>query len=235
MYMFRPTFIYFTGPDGNPVGVEGSLRDVSERIIAEEKIKASEQLLRKQNEEYAALNEELKKSNEQILLINSQFKIAKEKAEESDRLKSAFLANMSHEIRTPMNGIMGFSMMLADPSLQNQTREAYAKIITSSCDQLLHIVNDIIDISKIEAGQIDISQSSFDLRELLDEVISFYEPAAREKGIDLVFKPLSEVFSDKHQIISDRTKLRQVMDNLLSNAVKFTNSGKIIFRCELDR
>jgi len=221
------------GPEGNPVGVEGSLRDVSERIIAEEKLKASEQLLRKQNEEYAALNEELKRSNEQILLINSQFKIAKEKAEESDRLKSAFLANMSHEIRTPMNGIMGFSMMLADPSLQNQTREAYAKIITSSCDQLLHIVNDIIDISKIEAGQIDILQSAFDLRELLEEVISFYEPAAREKGIDLVVKPLSGVFSDNHQIITDRTKLRQVMHNLLSNAVKFTNSGKIVFSWEL--
>jgi PAS domain S-box-containing protein len=221
------------GPEGNPVGVEGSLRDVSERIIAEEKLKASEQLLRKQNEEYAALNEELKRSNEQILLINSQFKIAKEKAEESDRLKSAFLANMSHEIRTPMNGIMGFSMMLADPSLQNQTREAYAKIITSSCDQLLHIVNDIIDISKIEAGQIDILQSSFDLRELLEEVISFYEPAAREKGIDLVIKPLSEVFSNKKQIITDRTKLRQVLDNLLSNAVKFTDSGKIVFSWEL--
>jgi PAS domain S-box-containing protein len=222
-----------SGPDGNPVGVEGSLRDVSERILSQEKLKESEQLLRKQNEEYAALNEELKKSNEQILLINSQFKIAKEKAEESDHLKSAFLANMSHEIRTPMNGIMGFSMMLADSSLQDDTREAYIKIVNSSCDQLLHIVNDIIDISKIEAGQIDISQSSFDLRELLEEVISFYGPAAKEKGIDLMIEPLPEILSDNRRIISDHTKLRQVLDNLLSNAIKFTHSGRIVFRYKL--
>jgi PAS domain S-box-containing protein len=222
-----------TGPDGNPIGVEGSLRDVSERILSEEKLKASEQLLRKQNEEYAALNEELKKSNEQILLINSQFKIAKEKAEESDRLKSAFLANMSHEIRTPMNGIMGFSSMLADSSLQNDVRDAYVKIVNSSCDQLLHIVNDIIDISKIEAGQIDLSQTSFELKELFDEVISLYSPSAKEKGINLILEAFPEILSGRQKMLSDRTKLRQVLENLLSNAVKFTHSGKIVVRCGL--
>ena len=233
--MFLQTFICCCGQDGNPIGVEGSLRDVSERIHSQEKLQESEQLLRKQNEEYAALNEELRKSNEQILLINSQFKIAKEKAEESDRLKSAFLANMSHEIRTPMNGIMGFSMMLADSSLPNEIRDAYVKIVNSSCDQLLHIVNDIIDISKIEAGQIDLSLSPFDIIELFEEVITFYQPAAQEKGIDLSMVPLSEIQSGGRKILSDRTKLRQVLDNLLSNAVKFTHSGKIVFRYELTR
>jgi CheY-like chemotaxis protein len=190
-------------------------------------------LLRKQNEEYAALNEELRKSNEQILLINSQIKIAKEKAEGSDRLKSAFLANMSHEIRTPMNGIMGFSMMLTDSSLPNDVRDAYVKIVNSSCDQLLHIVNDIIDISKIEAGQIDLSLAPFDIIDLFEEVITFYQPSAHEKGIDLSMEPKSEIPSGSRKIISDRTKLRQILDNLLSNAVKFTHSGKIVFRYEL--
>jgi PAS domain S-box-containing protein len=354
------------GQDGKPSGVEGSLRDVTERIIAEEKIKASEKLLRIQNEEYISLNEELKKRNKQILLINkelqqgsdifmnirtglhiyhlenidddrtlrmiavnpaaerligmpakevlgktidesfpglrekgipadyanvvrtrtpkqfeeilysddrvlegafsfnafplpdncvgisfeniteqfkareaiiesnTQLKIAKEKAEESDRLKSAFLANMSHEIRTPMNGIMGFSMMLVDPMLPIEVRESYVKIINSSCDQLLHIVNDIIDISKIEAGQIDLSESSFDLKELLSEVSSFYTPVAREKGIDLIIYPLGGKLSDNGWIISDRIKIRQVLDNLLSNAVKFTHAGEITLKCDLE-
>ena len=204
--------------DGTPIGVEGSLRDVSERIIAEEKIKISEQLLREQNKVYASLNEEL----------NS----AKEKAEESDRLKSSFLANMSHEIRTPMNGILGFSTFLADPLLPTDVREAYVKIINTSCEQLLHIVNDIIDISKIEAGQIDLNESMFDLNELLKQVFLFYSPLAKEKGIELIIKPLSGSLSDDLKILSDRTKLRQVFDNLLSNAVKFTHSGKILLRCE---
>ena len=207
------------GPDGKPVGIEGSLRDVSERIVAEEKITASEKLLRQQNEEYVSLNEELK--------------AAKEKAEESDRLKSSFLANMSHEIRTPMNGILGFSTFLADPLLATDVREAYVKIINTSCEQLLHIVNDIIDISKIEAGQIDLTESMFDLNDLFSEVFLFYSPVAKEKGVELIIRPLAGRLSDNRRIISDRTKLRQILDNLLSNAVKFTHSGKIYLRCEV--
>lgn len=207
------------GPDGKPVGIEGSLRDVSERIVAEEKITASEKLLRQQNEEYVSLNEELK--------------AAKEKAEESDRLKSSFLANMSHEIRTPMNGILGFSTFLADPLLATDVREAYVKIINTSCEQLLHIVNDIIDISKIEAGQIDLTESMFDLNDLFSEVFLFYSPVAKEKGVELIIRPLAGRLSDNRRIISDRTKLRQILDNLLSNAVKFTHSGKIYLKCEV--
>ena len=208
-----------SGQDGKPVGIEGSLRDVSERIVTEEKIKASERLLRTQNEEYMALNEELKS--------------AKNKAEESDRLKSSFLANMSHEIRTPMNGILGFSTFLADPLLATDVREAYVKIINTSCEQLLHIVNDIIDISKIEAGQIDLTESMFDLNDLLKEVFLFYSPLARENKVEFSIRPFSGMLSDNTHIISDRTKLRQILDNLLSNAVKFTQSGKIILGCEM--
>ncbi|HEY5470849.1 MAG TPA: PAS domain S-box protein [Bacteroidales bacterium] len=207
------------GLNGKPVGIEGSLRDVSERVLAEEKIKASERLLRTQNEEYVSLNEELK--------------AAKEKAEESDRLKSSFLANMSHEIRTPMNGILGFSTFLADPLLATDIREAYVKIINTSCEQLLHIVNDIIDISKIEAGQIDLTESMFDLNDLFKEVFLFYSPVAKENKVELIIRPLTGRLSDIQSIISDRTKLRQILDNLLSNAVKFTHSGKIILRCEV--
>jgi PAS domain S-box-containing protein len=221
------------GPDGETTGVEGSLRDVSERIFAKEKLEESEHLLRRQNDEYAVLNEELKKRNEEILQINTKFKVAKEKAEESDRLKSAFLANMSHEIRTPMNGILGFSMLLGDPDLKEEDRESYFKIVSSSCDQLLHILNDIIDISKIEAGQIGLNESLFDLNELLKEAFAAYSHTARENGVELLLEPLTGILSSNPFITADRVKLRQVLDNLLSNAVKFTHSGSIILRCGL--
>jgi PAS domain S-box-containing protein len=205
------------GADGSPIGVEGSMRDVTQRFVTEEKLKATGKLLLKQNKQYIKLNEELK--------------IAKEKAEESDRLKTAFLANMSHEIRTPMNGIMGFSMMLADPGLTQTERDSYVKIVNSSCDQLLHIINDIIDISKIEAGQIDLAETTFDLNLLLGEILSFHSESVREKGIEMLSVPLSG-FDDSEIIIkSDRTKLRQILDNLISNAIKFTGSGKITLRC----
>ena len=206
------------GPDGKPFSIEGSLRDVSERFQAQEKIQESEQLLRKQNEEYAILTEELK--------------IARDKAEESDHLKSAFLANMSHEIRTPMNGIVGFSQMLGDPSLRKDEREAFIKIVNSSCEQLLHIINDIIDISKIEAGQVDFLESTFSIRELLEEVYSFFLPAAKEIKIELALDPVPADIEEN--IISDRTKIRQMLDNLMSNALKFTNSGRVVISCGLE-
>ena len=173
------------------------------------------------------------KAREVIIENNRQLKEAKEKAEESDRLKSSFLANLSHEIRTPMNGIMGFSMMLADTQLPMETRDSYLRIINSSCDQLLHIVNDIIEISKIEAGQIDVIESAFDLKTLLNELFNFYSSATRDKGVKLEIDHQRCNVNSGSWIISDRTKLRQIFDNLFSNAIKFTPSGRIILRCEL--
>jgi CheY-like chemotaxis protein len=129
---------------------------------------------------------------------------------------------------------MGFSMMLADPGLTKEERDSYVKIVNSSCDQLLHIINDIIDISKIEAGQIDLSESSFDLDLLLSEIMSFHSDSAREKGIDMVINPLLGFPDPEILIMSDRTKLRQILDNLLSNAIKFTMKGRITLRCNCD-
>jgi two-component system CheB/CheR fusion protein len=124
-------------------------QDISKRKQHEQTLIEHEELLKHQNEEYETLNEELTE-------LNNQLSKAKEKAEESDRLKSAFLANMSHEIRTPMNGIIGFADLINEPDIDNEKRKSYSEIIKNSCFQLLNIVNDIIDISKIETGQIEI-------------------------------------------------------------------------------
>ncbi|MFO7868428.1 MAG: PAS domain S-box protein [Bacteroidales bacterium] len=159
-------------------------------------------------------------------LIN-ELTIAKEKAEENDKLKSAFLANMSHEIRTPMNGIVGFSEFLKDPNLNFDMRKKYAHIIIESSKQLLHIVNDILDISRIESKTLNISHETCSMNDLCNEIYDFFAPSTQKKNID--FKLHTELPNNKAFINTDKSRIKQILTNLLSNAVKFTDSGYIIF------
>ncbi len=156
-----------------------------------------------------------------------ELKEAKEKAEESGRLKSAFLANMSHEIRTPLNGILGFANMLKKSELTDAKRDHYIDIIQEGGQRLLQIVNDVIDISKIEARQIKITESETCLNEVLNELFTFYKPLAKKNSIDLSLK--KTLSDNKSNILVDQTKLKQILQNLLSNAIKFTESGHIKF------
>jgi len=151
---------------------------------------------------------------------------AKETAEESDRLKSAFLANLSHEIRTPMNGIVGFSELLQYEGLTPDDRREYIRLIHQSSSQLLNIINDIIDLSKIESGQIDVHPRYFDIIQLGLELEEFFKNSANRKGIDLIY--VNKDWSDI-EVYNDEVKLRQVLTNLLSNAIKFTSKGKVEF------
>ncbi len=150
---------------------------------------------------------------------------AKERAEESDKLKTAFLANMSHEIRTPMNGIIGFSEMFLQPGLTDETRREYAKIVIESSQQLLSIVNNILDISRIEAGQVKIETEIVNIPGLIKDLYSFFEPRANDKAIMLVTQP--DKTNEAGNIYADKTKLTQILSNLLSNALKFTQTGHV--------
>ncbi len=161
----------------------------------------------------------------ELKLIQEDLIRAKEKAEESDRLKSAFLANMSHEIRTPMNGIVGFSQLLGIADLSEREKTDYTTIITESSQQLLRIVNDIIDISKIESGMIELHYETLDISHLLHDIVQFYKPLALEKGIELVSNV--SINETENIMYCDGTKLRQILDNLVSNALKFTKQGSI--------
>ncbi len=165
----------------------------------------------------------------------SELLISKNKAEESDRLKSAFLANMSHEIRTPMNGIIGFSELLTDTDISIPERDRYIRIINDNCQQLLHIINDIIDISKIEAGLIETEQVEFCLNDLMDSLAENYQVKAVTKGLTLNL--LKDLECNSCSIISDQPKLRQILENLLSNAIKFTQKGQVDFgyKCVNDK
>ncbi len=154
-------------------------------------------------------------------------KIAKERAEESDRLKSAFLANMSHEIRTPMNGILGFADLLKEPDLTGDEQKQYVAIIEKSGQRMLNIINDLIDISKIEAGQMELIVSEANINEQIYFLYTFFKPEAESKNIKLTYeKALSNSLAN---IITDRGKLYAILTNLLKNAIKFTSDGKIEF------
>ncbi|MGQ1891099.1 ATP-binding protein [Thermophagus sp. OGC60D27] len=156
-----------------------------------------------------------------------QLLIAKEKAEESDRLKSAFLANMSHEIRTPMNGIMGFADLLKDPLLSDDERNEYIEIIRRSGNRLLNIINDLINISKIESGQMGVNISETNINVQLDFLFSFFETETKQKNINLsLVKPLSDIQSI---VKTDKEKVYAILTNLIKNAIKFTDQGTIEF------
>ncbi|HAN76866.1 MAG TPA: hypothetical protein DCQ31_03350, partial [Bacteroidales bacterium] len=157
-------------------------------------------------------------------------KEARARAEESDRLKSAFLANMSHEIRTPLNAIVGFSELLSYAEESVDDRRNYIQYITSSAQDLIRLVNDIIDFAKIESGQLDIHQQSISPTELLTEINQIYLSILQQKTvkhIELKFVPQSNAFNFKFLI--DPYRLKQIISNLINNALKFTDTGFIEF------
>ena len=147
------------------------------------------------------------------------------RAKESDRLKSAFLANMSHEIRTPLNSIIGFSDLLLNPDFESIQHKEFAELINNSGNSLLYIINDIMDISKIEAGLVQLNKKVFPVQNLIAEIQSEYSFRAQNKNIELRLDPLNPI--EEIFIESDENKIRQILINLVGNAIKFTEVGFI--------
>lgn len=161
---------------------------------------------------------DLKKVQEELI-------IAKEKAEESNRLKSAFLSNISHEIRTPMNGIMGFTQLLLDEELDEDIM-SYVNIINKSANRLLETIDSIIEISQVDSKEVSLKNIKFNLIRLLKQKYEFFEPEASHKKIKLIFDNAPE---DNLEIISDKHKVNSIIDNLLKNALKYTEKGTVNF------
>lgn len=161
-------------------------------------------------------------------MLESELRKAKEKAEAGDRLKSAFLANMSHEIRTPMNGIIGFSELIRKKKLPENKKTKFLDVIIDNGKYLLDLLNDIIDISKIQSGQLDIVKSKFSLNTLFYELDYFFSMDLIRKNKRNVEFKTNKALSDKESVIlSDKLRLKQILTNLIGNAIKFTHEGCI--------
>ena len=152
---------------------------------------------------------------------------AKERAEESDHLKSAFLANMSHEIRTPMNGILGFAELLKSPELSGHQQQKYIRIIEKSGARMLNIINDIIDISKIEAGAVKLNLSLTNINEQIEFIYTFFRPEVEGKG--MIFSFRNSLPTKESIIYTDREKVYAIFSNLIKNAIKYSKHGSIEF------
>lgn len=175
------------------------------------------------------MNKELTDEIEYVKRMENELKLAKEKAEEMSRAKGEFLANMSHEIRTPMNGVIGTLQLLSDTRLE-PTQKEYVETACKSANSLLAILNDILDLSKIEAGKLNIELIPLDVREIVDEIVTLHSMTAEEKAI--------QIYADTDPklptvLIGDPTRIRQILANLVSNALKFTEKGHVLVRIKV--
>ena len=172
------------------------------------------------------------RKNEELKEITKKAKISEEEALHANETKSIFLANMSHEIRTPLNAIIGFSDILSNSDMEATDKEK-AEIISKSAKALLNIINDILDISKIESGKYEISKTNFDLKDMLEQIVQLYAVNTKQKSIRFLYT-LDECIPNF--VFSDETKIKQVLSNILSNAIKFTpQNGKVLFNVKLER
>jgi signal transduction histidine kinase/ligand-binding sensor domain-containing protein/CheY-like chemotaxis protein len=207
-----------------------ALTEQHEKLIQQhEEISSQNELLSEMSQEILKQNSELEshRSNLEKLVVDrtKELEIALRKAEESDRLKSAFLANMSHEIRTPMNAIVGFANLLKDHELDPDEKTEFIEIINANSETLLVLIDDILDLSLIEANQLTIKKDIFGLNEMLDHLFSSY--SLMNKKSELKIKLGNELHELNLKLNSDRVRIKQVLANLLNNAYKFTEKGSI--------
>lgn len=186
--------------------------------------------IRDLNQHIEVATTDIQQSLELLEEKNIELVLDKKKTEEKSRQKSEFIANMSHEIRTPMNGVIGFTNVLLESKLDSLQLD-YVKTIKSSAQDLLSIINDILDYSKMDAGKLYLDCIPMDIRACIDEVLALTAPNAHKKGIDLI--PATAVNVPK-TVLGDPLRLKQIITNLISNAVKFTDHGYVLIRTSIE-
>lgn len=190
-----------------------------------EELQAQTEELEAQKEELEALNEEFQQQSAELGEQNVELETQRQQVEEANRLKSEFLSNMSHELRTPLNSVMALSRVLIMQAKEKLSEEEanYLEIIERNGKQLLNLINDILDLSKIEAGRMDVSPRLFSPKATIDTIVESLEPLAEDKGIEVIQK----IPDDLPKIESDESRVHQILQNIIGNAVKFTEKGSV--------
>jgi signal transduction histidine kinase len=215
-----------------------TVREAVNSYLQEKKLDQQTMQLQQMNQELEQLNTsleqkvvertaELAKTETELRQSEAAMQEAKEAAERANRAKSQFLANMSHELRTPLNAILGFTQLLIRDSSLTQEQRQSLEIINRSGEHLLELINDVLQMSKIEVGKVTLDQQSFDLYHLLDSLEAMFQLPAQKKGLQLIFDYAPSL---PRYVQTDENKLRQVLINLLGNAIKFTASGSVTLR-----
>ncbi|MBJ7415965.1 MAG: response regulator, partial [Niveispirillum sp.] len=203
--------------------IVSATRDVGDRVTQEQELRAARDRLGEQAQSLQALAADLDRSRRIAEAAAEAAETARGEAERANQAKSEFLANMSHEVRTPMNGIVGMTALLLDTPLSPEQR-GFAETIRESADALLYVINDILDVSKLEAGKLELENIDFAMDEIVDGVVALLSPRAQEKGITLK----AHIDPDANRAYrGDPARLRQILLNLAGNAVKFTSEGRV--------
>jgi PAS domain S-box-containing protein len=219
--------------NGKAKRVFGVSADITEQKKVEIDLQTMNYELQIAEEELRSINEELFATNDALKENLIELEVAKMKAEESDRLKSAFLANMSHEVRTPMNAIMGFANLLDMEDMPFEKRKKFTQTIKQRTNDLLNIINDILDISRIESHTMKIIERKGNVNDVLVEIKNFFQMRDDELSAKSIsFEVNNELIDDENNIQTDFDRLKQVLINLIDNAYKYTLKGKIYVGCK---
>ncbi|MBW1862994.1 MAG: response regulator, partial [Deltaproteobacteria bacterium] len=216
---------------GMNTGVSNLVANEKTRKLAEE-LEGKNQELQAQTEELQSQAEELQQQSEELQEQNVELEAQREQVEEANRLKSEFLSNMSHELRTPLNSVMALSRVLLMQAKDKLSEEElnYLEIIQRNGQNLLSLINDILDLSKIEAGKMDVTPKLFSITSTIETIMERLEPVAEEKGIDMN----QEIPDNLPQIESDEARVHQILQNLMGNALKFTDQGSVTVSARSD-
>lgn len=220
--------------NGAPLRMTGTHTDISQRVAFQEALIQKNMELEASEEEIRASNEQLRTTYESLKEINVELEIAKEKAEESNRLKTAFIQNMSHEIRTPMNAIMGFSELLIRNFDNKVKLEYFTGIISQRCNDLLDIINDLLDIAKIESGQFPVKIETCSISNIFSELTTFFNELQRKQKKQHIRLNIHPGNPADLKTQTDIGKLKQIFINLIGNAFKFTSQGSIEVSYRID-